>query len=74
MFRQIFVEERDAYMTHALHTLLIKNSAEKRLSWERTDAVWQPLRIIKMSFRLAFWGAVGYMLYRGGVRVAKRFA
>ncbi|VDN22200.1 unnamed protein product [Cylicostephanus goldi] len=42
---KIFVDERDAYMTHALHSLLIKNTLEKRLSWERTDVDWQPLRV-----------------------------
>ncbi|KAK6055886.1 TraB family protein [Cooperia oncophora] len=42
---EIFVDERDAYMTHALHSLLQKNTIEKRLSWERTDVEWQPLRV-----------------------------
>ncbi|EPB76370.1 hypothetical protein ANCCEY_04531 [Ancylostoma ceylanicum] len=43
---KIFVDERDAYMTHALHSLLLKNTIEKRLSWERTDVDWQPLRVV----------------------------
>ncbi|VDO34874.1 unnamed protein product [Haemonchus placei] len=43
---KIFVDERDAYMTHALHSLLQKNTIEKRLSWERTDVEWQPLRVV----------------------------
>ncbi|KAK6747456.1 hypothetical protein RB195_000574 [Necator americanus] len=107
---KIFVDERDAYMTHALHSLLVKNTLEKRLSWERTDVDWQPLRVvavvgightpgiaahwdnpvdiapllhipppststkvIKFACRAVFWGAVGFLLYRGGVRVARRF-
>lgn len=106
---KIFVDERDAYMTHALHSLLQKNTFEKRLSWERTDVEWQPLRvvavvgightpgivanwdnpvdispllhipapststkIVKFAFRAAFWGAVGFLLYRGSVRVIRR--
>ncbi|PIO62529.1 hypothetical protein TELCIR_15910 [Teladorsagia circumcincta] len=106
---KIFVDERDAYMTHALHSLLQKNTIEKRLSWERTDVEWQPLRVVavvgightpgivahwdnpvdiapllhipppststkvvKFAVRAAFWGAVGFLLYRGGLRIARR--
>ncbi|KJH49219.1 TraB family protein [Dictyocaulus viviparus] len=106
---EIFVDERDAYMTHALHSLLQKNTLEKRLSWERTDVDWQPLRVvavvgightpgivahwnnsvdiapllqipppsmsakvIKFAFRSVFWGAVGFLLFRGGMRIARR--
>ncbi|VDO79582.1 unnamed protein product [Heligmosomoides polygyrus] len=50
LLSQIFVDERDAYMTHALHSLLQKNTFEKRLSWERTDVEWQPLRVISLLY------------------------
>uniref|UniRef100_A0A0R3PDB5 TraB domain-containing protein n=1 Tax=Angiostrongylus costaricensis TaxID=334426 RepID=A0A0R3PDB5_ANGCS len=43
---EIFVDERDAYMTHALHSLLQKNTFEKRVSWERIEAEWQPLIVV----------------------------
>ncbi|KHJ90905.1 hypothetical protein OESDEN_09239 [Oesophagostomum dentatum] len=106
---KIFVDERDAYMTHALHSLLLKNTLEKRLSWERMDVEWQPLRVVavvgightpgiaahwdnpvdiapllyipppststkvvRFACRAAFWGAIGFMLYRGGMRVVRR--
>ncbi|CAI2352237.1 unnamed protein product [Caenorhabditis sp. 36 PRJEB53466] len=45
---QIFVEERDAYMTHALHTLVSRNAVEKRAHWLRgtTGVPFQPLSIV----------------------------
>uniref|UniRef100_A0A0K0D173 TraB domain-containing protein n=1 Tax=Angiostrongylus cantonensis TaxID=6313 RepID=A0A0K0D173_ANGCA len=106
---KIFVDERDAYMTHALHSLLQKNTFEKRVSWERIEAEWQPLivvavvgightpgivahwnhpvdispllhipppsmsaKVIKFAFCATFWGALGFLLYRGGLRVARQ--
>lgn len=106
---KIFVDERDAYMTHALHSLLRKNTFEKRMSWERTDVEWQPLRVVavvgightpgivahwnnpvdigpllqipppstsskvvKFAFCATFWGALGFLLYSGGLRVVRR--
>ncbi|KAJ1358682.1 hypothetical protein KIN20_017168 [Parelaphostrongylus tenuis] len=106
---KIFVDERDAYMTHALHSLLRENTREKRISWERTEVEWQPLtvvavvgightpgivshwnnpvdispllqipppsmsaKVIKFAFCATFWGTLGFLLYRGGLRVARR--
>lgn len=45
---QIFVEERDAYMTHALHMLVHRNSVEKRAQWLRgtTGQQFQPLTVV----------------------------
>lgn len=43
---QIFVDERDAYMAHALHTLLRKQTEAKRRAWSQIDAAWQPLRVV----------------------------
>ncbi|CAD6195121.1 unnamed protein product [Caenorhabditis auriculariae] len=105
---QIFVEERDAYMVHVLHSLLMKNTAEKRISWlnrNSQNVPWQPLsvvavvgightpgilsrwedpvdfapllvippptltsKIVKTTFRVAFWGAAAYLIYRGASR------
>ncbi|CAB3409076.1 unnamed protein product [Caenorhabditis bovis] len=109
----IFVEERDAYMTHVLHTLLHRNAVEKFITWQasNTGKPFQPLavvavvgightpgiinkwndpvdisdlilipqpsltsRILNIAARAAFWGSVGYLLYRGGTRIARRFA
>lgn len=47
---QIFVEERDAYMTHALHMLVLRNAIEKRAQWLRgtTGQPYQPLTIVSV--------------------------
>ncbi|CAJ0572034.1 unnamed protein product, partial [Mesorhabditis spiculigera] len=43
---KIFVDERDAYMAHALHTLLLRQTESKREAWSRTNCAWQPLRVV----------------------------
>ncbi|CAJ0601675.1 unnamed protein product [Cylicocyclus nassatus] len=44
---KVFVDERDAFMTHALHSLLIRNTFDKRMSWEKHIGMnWQPLRVV----------------------------
>ena len=45
---RIFVEERDAYMTHVLHSLIVNNTVDKRGAWrKRNNPVdFQPLRIV----------------------------
>lgn len=37
LLSKIFVEERDLYMTNALHTLLKKSTFDKRVAWSKTD-------------------------------------
>ncbi|CAJ0928738.1 unnamed protein product, partial [Mesorhabditis belari] len=45
---KIFVDERDAYMTHALHTLLQRQTMAKRKAWSYTKCAWQPLRVVSV--------------------------
>ncbi|VDK71338.1 unnamed protein product, partial [Onchocerca ochengi] len=46
LLSKIFVEERDLYMTNALHTLLKKSTFDKRVAWSKTDAAWQPVSVV----------------------------
>uniref|UniRef100_A0A1I7V9H1 TraB domain-containing protein n=2 Tax=Loa loa TaxID=7209 RepID=A0A1I7V9H1_LOALO len=46
LLSKIFVEERDLYMTNALHTLLKKSTFDKRVAWSKTDAAWQPISVV----------------------------
>ncbi|GMT24469.1 hypothetical protein PFISCL1PPCAC_15766, partial [Pristionchus fissidentatus] len=44
---EIFVNERDKYMTNALQLLLINHTGRKRAAWQHTDGVkWQPLKVV----------------------------
>uniref|UniRef100_A0A8R1HQD6 Zuotin-like zuotin homology domain-containing protein n=2 Tax=Caenorhabditis japonica TaxID=281687 RepID=A0A8R1HQD6_CAEJA len=108
---QIFVEERDAYMTHALHSLVQRSAIEKRAQWLRgtTGQPFQPLTVVavvgightpgitakwnqnvdfdplmfvpppsfgtkvfSVTVRLAVYGSLGYLAYRGGRAVFSR--
>ncbi|KAL3982912.1 TraB family protein [Acanthocheilonema viteae] len=46
LLSKIFVEERDLYMTNALHTLLKKSTFDKRVAWTKTHATWQPISVV----------------------------
>lgn len=46
LLSKIFVEERDLYMTNALHTLLKKSTFDKRVAWSKTDVAWQPISVV----------------------------
>ncbi|MCP9265618.1 Elongation of very long chain fatty acids protein [Dirofilaria immitis] len=46
LLSKIFVEERDLYMTNALHTLLKKSTFDKRVAWSKTNATWQPISVV----------------------------
>lgn len=109
LLTKIFVDERDLYMVHALHSLIARTTAEKRSVWARTDAAWQPLTVVAVvgightpgivanwnktvdigpllvipprsltskvvgyTFKLAFYGALGYGIYRVGKAVYAR--
>ncbi|PAV63844.1 hypothetical protein WR25_03252 [Diploscapter pachys] len=50
--------------------------------WNEQQDISQLIRIpersfaskaVGLTFRAAFWGGIGYLLYRGGARVARRF-
>ncbi|GMS96180.1 hypothetical protein PENTCL1PPCAC_18355 [Pristionchus entomophagus] len=44
---EIFVTERDKYMTNALQALLMNHTHRKRAAWQHTDGVkWQPLKVV----------------------------
>uniref|UniRef100_A0A183EVG9 TraB domain containing n=1 Tax=Gongylonema pulchrum TaxID=637853 RepID=A0A183EVG9_9BILA len=53
LLSKIFVEERDLYMTNALHTLLRKTTFNKRVAWFKANAIhdvvsvpWQPVSVV----------------------------
>lgn len=49
LLSKIFVEERDLYMTNALHTLLRKSTFDKRVAWSKTDGGAYFVNFLKMS-------------------------
>lgn len=49
LLSKIFVEERDLYMTNALHTLLKKSTFDKRVAWSKTDGK-RPLWFVEIIF------------------------
>ncbi|VDN04232.1 unnamed protein product [Thelazia callipaeda] len=46
LLTKIFVDERDLYMTNALHTILKKSTFDKRVAWSKTNAPWQPVSVV----------------------------
>ncbi|CAI5449183.1 unnamed protein product [Caenorhabditis angaria] len=109
---KIFVEERDLYLAHNLHSLIQRHSIEKILAYENIDrripfqpftavavvgightpgivANWEkPIDIIPLitipdqpisvkifgyTMKALYWGAIGYVVYRAGSRIARRF-
>lgn len=50
LMKEIFVEERDKYMTSTLHGLLLQLTLEKRAAWKKTQtallAQWQPVTVV----------------------------
>lgn len=40
LMKEIFVEERDMYMTNTLHTLLRRSTLDKRIAWSRMNGMF----------------------------------